>query len=55
MSLTNKGVSHVLWFVLAFVIVLILIVVGVLLLSQGENYAMMGIDNLMKAVGDMIS
>lgn len=53
--LKEKGVSHLLWFVLAFVVVLILIVVGLLILKQGETYAMKGVDDLMKSLGEMIS
>jgi len=52
--LKEKGVTHLMWFILAFIVVLILIVIGFLILKQGENYALKGIDDLIKNLGDMI-
>ncbi|UCG95629.1 MAG: hypothetical protein JSV92_01095 [archaeon] len=44
--LRKKGVSHVLWFIAAFVIVLILIVIGIIILGQGEEYGLAAIDDM---------
>ena len=51
----KKGVSHVMWFILAFILVLVLIAVGVLILKQGEDYAMKGIDDLIETVRGIVS
>lgn len=52
--LERRGTSHVLWFVLAFVIILILIVLSILILTQGEGHAFDAIADVFKRVGDMI-
>ena len=53
--LKRKGVSNVMWVVLAFIVVLILIVLGTLLLGQGKEYAVKGIDDLMRTVDGVIT
>ena len=51
----KKGASQLMWFVLAFVIILILIAIGMLIMRQSEGYAMKGIDDVIRNVGDMLT
>lgn len=50
----RKGASQLMWFVLAFVIILILIAIGILIINQSQGYAMSGIDDIIKNVGEMM-
>jgi|GEM_PF-3996405 len=52
--LERKGTSYALWFILAFIIVLILIVMAAMILSQGEGHAFDAIDDAFKRIGDII-
>jgi len=41
-----KGASHVLWFVAAFIVILILIVIVALIIGQGEEYGLAAIEDM---------
>lgn len=45
-----KGASQVLWFVAAFVVILILIVIGVIIIGQGEEYGLAAIDDIFNTI-----
>ena len=53
--LKRKGVTNLMWFILAFVVVLILIVVGFLVLRMGEQHAMKGIDDMIATLRELIA
>ena len=46
----SKGVSHVIWFLVAFIIIAVLFGIGVLILSGGKDFA---VGNLDKLIGEI--
>ena len=46
----SKGVSNVIWFLLAFIVIVILFGIGILILSSGKDFA---VGNLDKLVGEI--
>ncbi len=53
-KINDKGVSNMLWFVAAMVIVLLLIVLSTIILNKGEGYAIGAIDDIFLKIGDSI-
>lgn len=46
MFLLNKGVSNIIWFLIAFVIFLVLIGLAFLILKKGQSFGIEAIENV---------